>query len=143
MIRFNLICECEHEFEIWFGSSSDFDKQKSRGFLVCPQCGSNKVDKALMAPPVTTGRKKDQMVQLANMQKNQQVLTQKIKELRDHMVTNSEDVGKNFPDEARKIHYGESEARGIRGEANLEEASDLVKEGIEILPIPALPEDHN
>ena len=77
------------------------------------------------------------------MQKSQREIAQKIKELREHMMTNSEDVGKNFPEEARKIHYGESEARGIRGEADLKEAAELVEEGIEILPIPNLPEDHN
>lgn len=143
MIKYNLICECEEEFDIWFGSSSDFDKQKSRGLLACPACGSTQVEKALMAPQVSTARKKDQIVQVANMQKSQREIAQKIKELREHMMTNSEDVGKNFPEEARKIHYGESEARGIRGEADLKEAAELVEEGIEILPIPNLPEDHN
>lgn len=143
MIKFNLLCDKDHEFEIWFGSSEDFDKQKKRGLLSCPHCGSTDINKALMAPQVSTGRKKDEMVKVAQMQHAQKALAEKIKEFHDHVVANSEDVGTKFPEEARKIHYGEAEARGIRGQANLKEAEELVEEGIEVMPLPTLPEERN
>jgi len=128
MIKFNLACEQGHEFEAWFGSSADFENQKDKKMLSCPGCGSESVNKALMAPSVTTARKKDALVKLANVQKAQKDILSKMKELRDKVVENSENVGNRFPDEARKIHYGETEARGIYGQASAEEASELVEE---------------
>ena len=143
MIKFNLICDQDHEFEIWFGSNDDFEKQKKRNLLACPTCGSQNVEKSLMAPQVSTARKKDEMVQVAKMQSAQAELVSKMREFKEHIVNNSEDVGSKFPEEARKIHYGEAEARGIRGEANLKEAEELVKEGIDVLPVPTLPDEKN
>jgi len=143
MIKFKLGCDNGHEFEIWFGSSQDFDNQKERKLLTCPNCGSSEVEKMLMAPSVTTGRKKDQMVQVANMQNAQKEILTKMRELRDKVIETGEDVGSKFPEEARKIHYGETEARGIYGQASMEEATELAEEGVEFLPLPELPEDQN
>ncbi len=143
MIKFNLGCDKGHEFEIWFGSSSDFDKQRERNLLTCPQCGSGEVEKALMAPSVTTGRKKDALVQVANMQQAQKEILTKMRELRDKVIETGENVGNKFPEEARKIHYGETEARGIYGQASMEEATELAEEGVEFLPLPDLPENQN
>ena len=143
MIKFNLICDAEHEFEIWFGSSDDYDKQKKRKLLSCPSCGSSKIDKALMRPSITTARKKAEMTRMVNVQNAQKELVAKVRQLREEVVKNGENVGEKFTEEARKIHYGEAEARGIYGNASLADAKELIDEGIEVLPIPVLPEEQN
>ena len=143
MIKFSLICDREHEFEIWFGSSDEYDKQKKRKLLSCPSCSSSKIEKALMRPSVSTARKKDQMMQISNVQKAQKELMEKVRQLRDEVVKNGENVGQRFPEEARKIHYGEAEARGIFGSASVEDAKELIDEGIEVMPLPVLPDDQN
>lgn len=141
MIRFSLVCEREHDFEGWFRSNDDFDKQKKRGFVECPACGSHKVEKALMAPAVSTSRKQEKMA-LAMGEQQRQAMTQ-LKALADKMRENSDYVGDKFAEEARKIHFGEADARGIYGEATLEEAQSLAEDGVEFMPIPSFPDDRN
>ncbi|ANL35971.1 MULTISPECIES: DUF1178 family protein [Rhizobium] len=140
MIRYSLTCDNAHEFEGWFSESADFDRQVATGFLTCPVCQSAAVSKLLMAPSVSTARKKDERQTLAMAAMRQEAL-QKLKEAVAAVKANSEDVGTKFPEEARKIHYGEADARGIIGQATLDEAQALVEEGIEIAAIPVLPED--
>ncbi|ANL48547.1 MULTISPECIES: DUF1178 family protein [Rhizobium] len=140
MIRYSLTCDNAHEFEGWFSESADFDRQVATGFLTCPVCQSAAVSKLLMAPSVATARKKDERQTLAMDAMRQEAL-QKLKEAVAAVKANSEDVGTKFPEEARKIHYGEADARGIIGQATLDEAQALVEEGIEIAAIPVLPED--
>ena len=142
MINFSLICEHDHEFDGWFSSSGDFDAQLKRGLVACPVCDSAKVSKSLMSPSVSTGRQKEK-VALANMAATQKEVADQLKLLRDKMTEGAEDVGRRFPEEARKIHYGETEKRGIYGEANREEVTSLVEEGVEIVPLPSLPEEAN
>ena len=142
MINFSLICEHDHEFDGWFSSSSDFDSQLKKGLVACPVCDSSKVSKSLMSPSVSTGRQKEK-VALANMAATQKEVADQLKVLRDKMTEGAEDVGRRFPEEARKIHYGETEKRGIYGEANREEVTALVEEGVEIVPLPTLPEEAN
>ncbi|MBB4294287.1 hypothetical protein GGE16_006387 [Rhizobium leguminosarum] len=142
MIRYSLTCDNAHEFEGWFSESADFDRQVATGFLTCPVCHSAAVSKLLMAPSVSTARKKDERQTLAMDVMRQEAL-QKLKEAVAAVKANSEDVGAKFPEEARKIHYGEADARGIIGQATLNEAQALVEEGIEIAAIPVLPEDVN
>lgn len=141
MISFNLICEHDHAFEAWFRNNADFDEQKKRDFVSCPQCGSTKVEKALMAPAVSTGKKRDQIA-LAMGEKQKQALAQ-LKELSKKVRENADYVGDKFAEEARKIHFGETEARGIYGEATTDEAKALVDEGVEFLPLPVFPEEQN
>lgn len=141
MIKFSLSCERDHEFEAWFRSNDDFDAQKKRGFVECPACGSNKVEKALMAPAVSTGRKREKMA-LAMNAEQQRVLAE-MKALTEKMKAGAENVGDKFAEEARKIHYGETEARGIYGEANAEEVKALIEDEVPFMPIPSLPEDRN
>ncbi|PLP59796.1 DUF1178 domain-containing protein [Mesorhizobium loti] len=141
MIRFSLVCEREHDFEGWFRSNDDFDKQKKRGFVECPTCGSHKVEKALMAPAVSTSRKQEKMA-LAMGEQQRQAMVQ-LKALADKMRENSDYVGDKFAEEARKIHFGEADQRGIYGEATLEEAQSLAEDGVEFLPIPSFPDDRN
>jgi hypothetical protein len=141
LIRFSLHCDHEHEFEAWFRNNDDFDTQKKRGFVECPACGSKKVEKALMAPSVSTGRKKEKIA-LAMGEAQKQAMAQ-LKALSEKMRENADYVGDKFADEARKIHFGETEARGIYGEATPEEAKGLVEDGVEFMPIPVFPDDRN
>ncbi|MBB3385724.1 DUF1178 family protein [Rhizobium sp. WW22] len=142
MIRYSLTCDNAHEFEGWFSESADFDRQVASGFLTCPVCNSGAISKLLMAPSVSTARKKDELQTLAMDAARKQALV-KLKEAVDAIKANAEDVGTKFPEEARKIHYGEADARGIIGKATPDEAQALVEEGIEIAAIPVLPDDIN
>ncbi|MBX4865195.1 DUF1178 family protein [Rhizobium sophorae] len=142
MIRYSLTCDNAHEFEGWFSESADFDRQVATGFLTCPVCHSAAISKLLMAPSVSTARKKDERQTLAMDAMRREAL-QKLKEAVAAVKANSEDVGTQFPEEARKIHYGEADARGIIGQATVDEAQALLEEGIEIAAIPVLPEDVN
>ena len=142
MIRFNLSCNDDHDFDGWFSSSEDFDQQRKSGLIACPYCDSTRVSKSLMAPSVSTGRSKD-AVAVATVDAHRRDLIGKMKELREAITSNAENVGQRFPEEARKIHYGETEERGIYGEANREEVESLLDEGIEIAPLPPVPDDAN
>jgi hypothetical protein len=142
LIRYSLTCDNAHEFEGWFSESADFDRQVETGFLTCPVCHSGAISKLLMAPSVSTARKKDERQTLAMDAMRREAL-QKLKEAVAAVKANSEDVGTQFPEEARKIHYGEADARGIIGQATFDEAQALLEEGIEISAIPVLPEDVN
>ena len=155
MIRYALRCERGHDFESWFQSSSAYDSQRKRGLVTCPACDSAKVEKAIMAPqisrkaksktaeaPVAAPAAETTPTQLV-MSPQERALVTKLRELRDHVVKNADNVGKKFPEEARKMHYGESESRAIYGEATSEEAKSLVEEGVEVAPLPILPDDRN
>lgn len=141
MIRFSLVCDKDHEFDGWFRNNEDFDTQSRRGLVDCPVCGSSKIGKALMAPSVSTGRKKAKMA-LAASQEQKKALAQ-LRELTEKLRENADYVGDRFAEEARKIHFGETEQRGIYGEATFEEAKGLIEDGVEFLPLPVLPEDRN
>ncbi len=141
MIRFSLSCDKDHDFEAWFGSNDAFDAQKRRGLVECPACGSKKVEKALMAPAVSTGRRREKMA-LA-MGEEQKKAMAEIKALADKIRENADYVGPKFAEEARKIHFGEADARGIYGEATKEEAESLAEDGVGFMPIPVFPDDRN
>jgi len=146
VIKFGLSCENDHDFDGWFGSSEEFESQQKRGLVTCPACNSAKVSKSLMAPNVSTSRKKEsrsEAVALATGHQVQSEMMEKLREMRDEIVKNSDDVGEKFPEEARKIHYGEVESRGIYGQAAPDDVKELVDEGINIAPLPVFPEDTN
>jgi hypothetical protein len=152
MIRYALICDRRHEFESWFGDSAAYDKQATRGLVTCPTCGSAKVEKAIMAPNVSRTRKSktDAVPSLteapspvAMISPQEREIRGKLKELREHLTKNADNVGPKFPEEARKMHYGETEHRSIYGEASPEDAKALLDEGIEFHPLPVLPDDRN
>lgn len=142
MIRYSLICDHGHEFEGWFSESADFERQRDSGFLTCPVCSSVAISKTLMAPSVATARKKEEGQKLVFDQVQKEAFL-KLKEAVAAVKANSEDVGERFPEEARKIHYGETEARGIIGNATPDEVHALIDEGIEVAPLPVLPDDVN
>ena len=135
MIRYSLVCDNAHDFEGWFSGSADFDRQVEAGLLTCPVCNSAAISKSLMAPSVSTARKKEEKQAVAMDIAQKQVMA-KIREAVAAIKANAEDVGEKFPEEARKIHYGESEERGIRGQASQEETAALLEEGISVLPLP-------
>lgn len=141
MIRFSIACEQAHEFEAWFRNNDDFDKQAKRGFVECPSCGSTKVHKALMAPAVSTARKQEKIA-LAMGEAQKQAMAQ-LKALSEKLRENADYVGDKFAEEARKIHFGETDQRGIYGEATLEEVRGLAEDGVDFMPIPVFPEDRN
>jgi len=171
MIRYALICEKGHGFESWFKNSAAFDRQARQKLVTCPRCGSAKVEKAIMAPGIAQGTAprrgiaekpekeaakaghpqepsapmaaEDAKAPVAVISPQEQELRKKLKEVRDHLVKNADYVGQKFPEEARKMHYGESEPRSIFGEASAEEAKKLDEEGIEFHTLPVLPEDRN
>jgi hypothetical protein len=170
MIRYALNCEQSHTFESWFQNSAAYDKQAKRGLVACPICGSAKVEKAIMAPrlsraetaeprppspappmpsppppiqpvpmpPIPPGK-----APVAIMSTPERELRKKLKELREHITQNADYVGPRFPEQARKIHYGEIEHRSIYGEASPDEAKELHEEGIEFHPLPILPDEFN
>jgi hypothetical protein len=129
MIRYDLRCANGDEFEAWFGSISDYDKQAGAGLVECPHCGTKHVEKAPMAPAVRTSRKKE-------AQKDRAVAMAMAAKVREHIKDNFDYVGDKFADEARKMHSGESEERAIWGEATPEEAQELADEGIPAAPLP-------
>ena len=147
MIRYDLICDKGHEFDGWFRDSAAFEKQSKRRLISCTLCGSDEVTKQLMAPgiPVKSNRKAEasQTMLAGAVDTRTQKLMQIMREVRKNVEANAEYVGDRFADEARKIHYAESEKRGIYGEAKPEDAKALIEEGIEVHPLPRLPEDSN
>ena len=153
MIHYNLRCERGHAFESWFQSSAAYESQEKRKLVSCPACGSVKVEKAIMAPQIA--RKKGRSaapVPAAEvttpsstplMMAQERELRAKLRELRDHIVKSADNVGERFPNEARKMHYGDIEHRPIYGEASPDEARSLIDEGVEVSPLPVLPDDRN
>ena len=141
MIHFALHCERGHEFEAWFRSNDDFEAQQRGGLVACPACGCDKVAKALMAPAVATSRKREKMVLAAGAE--QRATMAQLRALAEKMRENADYVGDKFAEEARKIHFGEVEQRGIYGEATPDEARALAEDGVDFMPIPVLPDEHN
>jgi hypothetical protein len=159
MIRYALTCDQDHTFESWFPSSDAYEAQKKRALVACPFCGSEKVEKQIMAPRVVrTGKETSQGPSLpapatpdappapqpvALFSDKERELRAMVKALREHVEKNAEHVGARFPDEARRMHHGEIEHRSIYGEATPGEARELIEEGIEVHPLPVLPDDRN
>lgn len=172
MIKYALHCSHDHEFEVWFNSMSAFEDQKRDGLLRCPVCDDSKIEKSLMAPSVVTTKAKSRLaptephsetgssspsesgpstvknappggfVPVASAPPPARFV-EMMRELRSFVEANTEDVGKGFAEEARKIHYEETETRAIRGEATRDEITELLEEGVEVSALPRLPEDQN
>lgn len=146
MIKYALACEQAHEFESWFPSSEAFETQRKRGFVTCPYCNSARVEKQIMAPSVARKDKAPEAPApqpVAVLSEREQEIRVALRALREHVMKNAENVGKGFVEEARKMHYGETEERSIYGEADLAEARALLEEGIDVLPLPVVPGDRN
>ncbi len=150
MIKYDLICEKDHEFEAWFRSSEAYDEQQRAGVLSCPFCAGCEVRKAITAPQVVRTDHERSRRALAPQKHSATLKNNKtkgflkaVRELRRHVAENADYVGKAFSEEARRIHYGESQKRNIYGEASVVDARKLDEEGIAIMPLPILPEDRN
>ncbi len=154
MIKYALVCDKGHEFESWFPNSDAYDAQARRGLVDCPHCGSTAINKALMAPSVSTSKRKarnegvetapaPEPQPVALMDDKQRAIRDAIRELHTKIAETSVDVGAQFSHEARRMHDGETPVRAIRGQATLAEAKELWEEGIPVLPIPQLPDDRN
>ena len=133
MIKYNLKCENNHNFDAWFSDSSNFEEQNENNLIFCPKCNSTKIEKNIMAPNI--GSKKQSYTNALKTEKNYEKI---IKNVRKHVEKNFEYVGNKFADEARAIHYGEKEEREIYGETSVEEAVDLIEEGVNVSPIPGV-----
>lgn len=140
MIQYTLTCEAQHKFDAWFRNAAAYDDQAARGILSCPICNSKKVEKALMAPAVST---KTDTVSLSSGHPDQAKFLEAMRALRKKITADADYVGDKFAEEARKIHYEEAEARGIYGEATRDEVASLVEEGVEFMPLPHVPDEHN
>jgi hypothetical protein len=138
MIKYTLICEKEHGFDAWFDSVSGYERQAEAGRVTCPACGSAKVRKAVMTPAIATGRVRRRPSDAISPEG-----LETLRAMRQHVMDNADYVGPRFAEEARKIHFGEIEARGIYGEATSAEARALIEDGVQVAPLPKLPEDHN
>jgi hypothetical protein len=147
MIRYDLICDKGHEFDGWFSDSAAYDSQAKRGLVECVHCGSSKIEKQLMAPgiPAKSNRKVEasQRMMSTPTDPRMQAMMQAMREVRAHVEKIAENVGDSFAEEARKIHYNEAEKRGIYGNATPDQARELIEEGIDVAPLPRLPEDGN
>ncbi len=162
MIRYSLVCDEKHEFEIWFKNSADYDKQKKRepGDLPGLWLGQGRegADDAVARPRLAERRRRgraggrlppeapapaENKTPVAMVSPQEREFRAKLKELRDHLTKNAENVGGKFPEEARKMHYGEKEHRSIYGEASPHDAKELAEEGIEFHPLPVLPDERN
>ena len=131
MIKYNLVCECGKVFESWFSSSNEYDSLKKKKLINCIYCDSAKIKKSVMAPNLSSKSNK-----ILNKSKFEKKVTKQLYEFRKYIEKNCRDVGSNFPQEARKIHYDKKNSKGIYGKATSQETSELLEEGIDVATIP-------
>jgi hypothetical protein len=145
MIKYALGCAEGHAFDSWFSDSASYDKQRKRGFVACPECGSTRVDKAIMAPAIVGGdRATVQTVpELVVDDDRRRQAREFFVRMRREIEANTDDVGAKFPDVARAIHFGDEPERAIRGRASLAEAKSLLEDGVAVMPLPMLEDELN
>jgi hypothetical protein len=147
MIKYALGCAKGHEFESWFPDSSAYEKQRKRGLVGCPECGSIEIEKRIMAPAVVGGERAPvaettpapgPLIDDKRRQAREMVAL-----LRREIEANTDDVGGRFPEVARAMHNGDEPERAIRGRASAAEAKALIEEGVHVMPMPALADELN
>jgi hypothetical protein len=144
MIKYALGCAEGHAFDSWFSDSASYDKQRKRGFVACPECGSTRVDKAIMAPAVVGGdRATVQAVPELVVDDRRRQAREFFVRMRREIEANTDDVGAKFPGVARAIHFGDEPERAIRGRASLAEAKSLLEDGVAVMPLPMLEDELN
>ena len=141
MIQYSLQCAQGHRYDAWFKNAVAFDEQQARGIVRCAVCDDAGVEKALMAPAVS--RTDGERMSLSSGDPDAKKFLEMLRAYRQKVVSEAENVGNKFAEEARKIHFEEAEARGIYGQATKDEVIALVEDGIEFMPLPDLPEEHN
>ena len=133
MIKYSLICDNDHVFEAWFSDSESFEKQNKKNLISCLTCSSTKIKKDIMAPRISSGKQKTNRL---NQKKDKvEMILNKVSK---HVESNFDYVGDKFADEARAIHYGEKEEREIYGETSIDDAIELIEEGINVEPLPGI-----
>jgi hypothetical protein len=144
MIKYALGCAEGHTFDSWFPDSAAYEKQRKRGFVVCPECGSTSVDKAIMAPAVVGGERgaMEAGPEIA-VDDRRRKAREFFRHMRREIEANTDDVGARFPQVARAIHLGDEPERAIRGRASLAEAKSLLEDGVGVLPMPMLEDELN
>jgi len=151
VIRYSLACEAGHDFDSWFRSSADYDEQRAKALVACPICGSTAIEKRIMAPalartdkgPAREDKSREDLAPVAMMSPQEKEFRKKLRELREHVTKNADYVGEKFPELARQMHYEEVDKRSIYGEAKPNEVRSLLEEGVEVQPLPILPEERN
>lgn len=146
MIRYALSCDSGHAFESWFRDSAAFEAQRDHGLVECPSCASRKIDRQVMAPAVMSRSgvsAPSEAMQPVAMPGPEREMRDMLRAFKRHVEAHSEDVGPRFAEEARRIHFGEVEQRAIRGEATPSDVKALREEGVEIAPLPTLPDELN
>jgi hypothetical protein len=147
MIKYALGCAEGHGFESWFPDSAAYEKQRKRGFVACPECGSTEVDKAIMAPAVVSGGGRaaaaDEPGTVALADDVRRRAREFMLRMRKEIEANTDDVGSKFPQVARAIHLGEEPERAIRGRASFAEARSLIEDGVSVMPMPLLEDELN
>ncbi|MDO8533225.1 MAG: DUF1178 family protein [Xanthobacteraceae bacterium] len=146
MIRYSLACEAGHGFDSWFRSSADYDEQRAQALIACPVCASTAIEKRIMAPSLARADKEsvhEDKTPVAMMSPEEKEFRKKLRELREHVTKNADYVGDRFPQLARQMHEEEIEKRSIYGEAKPAEVRALLEEGVEVQPLPILPEERN
>lgn len=141
MIQYALQCSNGHRYDAWFKSAAAFDEQQARGIVTCAICGESHIEKAPMAPAVA--RTDKHRVALSASHPDAAKFREMLREYRKKVTTEADYVGDRFAEEARKIHFEEVEARGIYGEATPDEVAALLEDGVDFLPLPDVPEEHN
>jgi len=141
VIQYSLVCENKHNFDAWFRNAEAYDEQEQRGIVTCPICNAQKVEKAMMAPALARSSSEKVSLSIGHPQHTQ--IMDMMRAMRKKMVSEADYVGDKFADEARKIHFKEIDPRGIYGEATREEVTRLVEDGVDFMPVPNLPEEHN
>jgi hypothetical protein len=143
MIKYALGCAEGHAFDSWFPDSASYDKQRKRGFVACPECGSTRVDKAIMAPAVVGGGRAAVEASPIVVDDRRRQAREFFVRMRREIEANTDDVGAKFPDVARAIHFGDEPERAIRGRASLAEAKSLLEDGVAVMPLPMLEDELN
>lgn len=166
MIRYRLLCDEGHDFDAWFRNSDDFEQQKTHMLISCPLCSSTAIDRGLMAPAIAKAKyheeekvatstdistnaqaspknKEDANIPAALPNLQMEHIISLMRDFKKTVIENAVDVGEKFAEEARKIHYGDTDPYGIYGKATTQEVMELAEDGIDILPLPILPEERN
>ena len=142
MIKYNLKCHNNHEFESWFSESSEFDKLNKKGLLDCIFCDSKKISKTIMAPMVSVVKGKEDKIDLIKINKKIQNQKEELLKIRKFIENNFEDVGNNFSKKVREIYYDKKSKKTIYGSTTAKEREELAEEGIEILSLPWINKDN-
>jgi hypothetical protein len=145
VIHYALVCENAHKFEAWFRNAQAYDDQHARGIVTCPVCSSASVDKAIMAPSLSRSgsEKMSEKMSLSIGHPEHAQIREALRALRRKVMSEADYVGDKFAEEARRIHFKDVEARGIYGEATRDEVASLIEDGVDFMPLPNLPEEHN